>query len=398
MAVGAYSFFTQKGNSLLSGANVNPTKSLDGAVNILALEVLQHMGLEALTGGKPIFVMLNSVSIFGDMESQCEAEHDKIIFLIDNNVPVDPMYINRIRYLKEKGYKFAIRKLTFHHFTPYKDILVLMDYILLDDKKLGLLQIKKFLSNLYPTLKIIASNIETTEIFQSIKNEGFDLYEGRFYRLPMNVNENTVSPLKINYIQLLNVINEDNFELSQASNIIQRDPALAISLLKFVNSKKLASEVRSLQHAAAILGQKELKKWINAAVTNVLYSDKPNEITKLSLIRAKFAENLAPVFEMGIFAPELFMMGLFSVLDIILEMPIQDAVNVVIVPKEVKLALVEGRGRYAQLLSFIRSYETADWQEISRQLLLNNIPVDRIYDAYIDTLQWYSNLLASINS
>ena len=109
--------------------------------------------------------------------------------------------------------------------------------------------------------------------------------------------------------------------MTKAADIIGRDTALVISLLKMVNRIAVNSEITSIRHAAAMLGQRELKKWINTAVANKLYADKPNEITRLSLLRAKFAENLASSFGLAAQGSELFLMGLFSVLDVILEKP-----------------------------------------------------------------------------
>ena len=141
-----------------------------------------------------------------------------------------------------------------------------------------------------------------------------------------------------------------------------------------------------------MLGQKELKKWINTAVTNELCADKPNEITRLSLLRAKFAENLAPIFEMAVFSSELFLMGLFSVLDLILDKPMAEALQMVKVSKHIEEALVDRKGELAPVLDFILHYENASWQEVSRQMVLKNIDMNHVYDAYTKSLQWYRDL------
>ena len=129
-------------------------------------------------------------------------------------------------------------------------------------------------------------------------------------------------------------------------------------------------------------------------MTNQLYADKPNEITRLSLLRAKFAENLAGVFEMAGQGSELFLMGLFSVLDLILSKPMEEALKMVKVSKEIEDALVFGKGKLAPVLDFVTQYETASWQEVSRLMMLKEIKTSDVYDAYVQSLKWYRDLFA----
>ena len=156
--------------------------------------------------------------------------------------------------------------------------------------------------------------------------------------------EKVVAPLKVNYIHLLNIVNEPDFDLTDAAQIIGRDTALILSVLEIANRLTPNAQISSVQHAVAMLGQKELKRWINTAVTKELCADKPNEITRLTLIRAKFAENLAPVFEKAILAQELFLMGLFSAVDIMLDKPMKEALDMVQVSDNIRNALLEQSG------------------------------------------------------
>ena len=392
MSVRAYSLFTQKSNMFLNPI-LQGTGSYDGATRIPGLEVIESMGIETLSADKEVFVPVNNVCIFTDIDSQCSAPHESIVLLVDNSVKPEPMYVERIRELKEEGYKFAIRKLAVPQFEAYREILLLMDYVLLDHKKIDITKAKIYFSSIYPNVKLCAGNIQTQEIFDTLKEDGgYELYEGEFYRVPVTKGETEVTPLKINYIELLNTVNGEDFELTKAADIIGRDTALVISLLKMVNRMAVNSEITSIRHAAAMLGQRELKKWINTAVANKLYADKPNEITRLSLLRAKFAENLAPAFSLAAQAPELFLMGLFSVLDLILSKPMEEALKMVQVSKEIREALVDNKGKFAPIMSFITQYECANWQEISRLMILQEIDMEQVNEAYLSSLTWYRDL------
>lgn len=392
MTVQAYSLYAQSQNFLLNPSLLGTGRN-DGAANIPGLDIIKTVGVEAIAGDKEVFVEINNISVFTDIEVQCEAAHERIVLLMDNTIKPDAMYINRLKALKESGFKMAMRKLPVSSFEPYREILLLMDYILLDHKKIDITKARIYFSKIYPNIKLCAGNIKTQEIFEALKAEGgYHFYEGEFFRMPVTQGQAEVSPLKVNYIELLNLVNDADFELTKAADVIGRDTALVISLLKMVNRMAVNSEITSIRHAAAMLGQKELKKWINTAVTNELCADKPNEITRVSLLRAKFAENLAPVFEMAINSSELFLMGLFSVLDLILDKPMAEALDMVKVSKDIKEALVNKAGKFAPVLDFVTKYEAADWQEVSRQMLLQNIDMKLVYEAYSSSLKWYRDL------
>ena len=392
MTVQAYSLYVQSKNFLLNPSLLGTGRN-DGAFHIPGLDIIRAVGVDAVAADKEVFVEINNISVFTDIEVQCEAAHDRIVLLMDNTIKPDEMYINRLKALKESGFKLAIRKLPVVSFEPYREILLLMDYILLDHKKIDITKARIYFSKIYPNIKLCAGNIKTKEIFEGLKAEGgYHFYEGEFFRMPVTQGQAEVSPLKVNYIELLNLVNDEDFELTKAADVIGRDTALVISLLKMVNRMAVNSEITSIRHAAAMLGQKELKKWINTAVTNELCADKPNEITRVSLLRAKFAENLAPIFEMAINSSELFLMGLFSVLDLILDKPMAEALDMVKVSKDIRSALVDKEGKFAPVLDFVTKYEAADWQEVSRQMLLQNIDMNRVYEAYTDSLKWYRDL------
>lgn len=392
MSVRAYSLFTQKNNTLLN-PSFNGTSYNDGAVQVTGLEMINSMGIDTLATDKEIFVSVNSISLFSDIVTQCRAPYSRIILLLDDSVQPEEVFINRLRALKAIGYKLAMRKLPVQKFEVYREILLLMDYILLDHKKIDIAKAKVYFSNRYPGIKLCAGNIQTQEIFDELKKEGgYQLYEGEFYRVPVTKGQRELTPLKVNYIELLNIVNAPDFELTDAAEIIERDTALVISMLKMVNRMAVNSEVTSIRHAAAMLGQYELKKWINTAVTNELYADKPNEVTRLSLMRAKFAENLAPAFDLAMQSGELFLLGLFSVLDIIMDQPMSEALKEVKVSKEIGDALTEHKGILAPVYDFIKQYEAANWQEISRVMIIRSIKMERIHDAYVQALKWYKNL------
>ncbi len=395
MNVLAYSIFAQREN-LLARPNLLGTGSLDMATRVLGLEIVNNMGLDSVSEDRTVFIEVNEISIFMDLENECHVDHSKVVLLGNSSIKPTEQYVKRIAALKKSGFSFAIKGLIYTQFDEYKPVLDLTDYILLNHKRINIAVARSYFSKHYPALKLVAVNVNTREEYEALADkDAYYLYEGEFFRVPVSTGGKELAPLKANYIELLNVVNAPDFDLTKAADTISRDTALVISMLKLVNKISRNSEITSVRHAAAMLGQKELKKWINTAVTKELCADRPNEITRLSLLRAKFAENLAPVFEKAGLSSELFLTGLFSVLDIILEKPMEEALALVNVSQQIQKALLKHEGELATVLDFMTAYENASFQEVSRQLLLKDIDDDVIYDAYIKSLIWYKELFAS---
>lgn len=371
------------------------SRQFDGAAYVDGLELIQELGTTTLSGGKPIFVSLNNISIFSSLESECKNTNHAPILLIDQTFPPVSMYTDRIRELREFGYHFAIRNLPVHCYEDYAPILSQMDYILIDCQKIDAVKASFYFRKLYPDICICASNIPDMETFGKLSPaETISLFEGTFFRMPVTRGEHKVSPLKINYISLLNLIEEDDFDLTKAADIISQDTALIISLLRLANTRSFNSEITSVRVAVSMLGQKDLTRWIQTTVIEKLCSDKPNELMRLSLLRSKFAENLAPVFGMAMRSQELFLTGLFSILDIILDCSMEEALSMVRVSGKIRAALLEHTGSLAEVLHFIVKYESAEWQEVSRQLVLKNIEIPDVSHAWVSSLQWYAKLIA----
>ena len=392
MKVCAYSLFSQKENLLLNPAR-QASGINDGAARVEGLDILQRIGIDTLSPGTDVFVPVGSIAVFSDIESQSEAMIGRLVLLFDNSVTNTPDYQERFRQLKQKGYKLAIRKLPVEEIENYKEILSLMDYIILDYKKVDVYKARIYFGNQYPNIRICVGNIEKQEVFDDVRvDRAFHLFEGAFYRIPVTKGQTEVEPLKVNYLELMNIVNDVDFELTKAADVIGRDTALVVSLLEMVNRIATKSEVTSIRHAAALLGQRELKKWINTVITKELCANRPNEITRVSLLRAKFLECLAPSFGMGMKASELFLMGLFSVLNIILSMPMEEALNKVNVSKDIREALLSCKGEFADIYGFMTAYENADWQEVSRMQILKNIDSDAVFKAYIEAVCWYKEM------
>ena len=397
MAVMAYYFRYQHGdNPIIFDQKL--THQFDGKIASQLFDLLDEIGIEPFTLGRPIFVPVSNINLLSGFSRKgvLGPKPDQIILRLDETVTEEDIYIDAIKKAKDEGYKIALKLPK--NVNDYRVILGLCDYIVVDQKTANKKEAMQLIKG-YPNAKSVATHVDSYNLFNLANASGYDMFEGKFYSIPVPMGQTEISPLKMISIQLLNEVSKDDFDINEVAQLIQKDVALTVSLLSFVNSQQKGDQkISTISHAAAMLGQYEIRKWCSTAASSAMASDKPNEINKHSLIRAKFAENLAPIFGLSKDSESIFLMGLFSMLDVIMDKSIEEALTLVSVSEDIKAALVYNNGKFSQIYEFIQKYESCDWTNVARLMILNNSTVEEIFEAYMSTLTWYKDLLHSFEA
>lgn len=390
MEVAAYRFLSHRGGD----RGAREESPVDGALNEPALELLDSVGIEPFAMDKPVFVPIAPVTLLSHPEKRVREElRRKVVFMVNPDFPRSDLYLESIAQLGKIGFSFAF----FGANNPgdCRPLLRLCQYWMVEQSK----SIPIWIDRLPPDLRhlsLAATNIGTQKEFAELaRSRVYGMFEGVFYRFAVTLGKSHVIPLKINLIRMLNIVQDPDFEFREVAAIIQRDTALTISLFKLVNSPyfKRVHEISSIGQAVAILGEIEIRKWATTAVALILGSDKPDEITRLSLMRAKFAENLAESMRLGMHGQSLFIMGLFSVLDIVLDVTMREALDMVKVSDIIRRALVDGEGEFAPVLKIVLLYEAAEWDELSRVMAEQNLAAEAVAEAYMGSALWYRDLI-----
>ena len=392
MSVSAYRLNSRSGQKLL-GMLVDEM-SLSDAVLTPGLDLVKTLGVEPLTGGLPLFIDINEYHLLMRIPTTLNIQPELLVCVLPGKINADGAVLEKCRELKALGFRLAVDGFLEGH--TQNPLFELTDYIIIDIADFSIDE--KFIATmkaLTALKQVILSNVNDMDTFDSLKVIPSAQFCGRFFSQPITHGISKISPIKINALTLLKRINEEDFDLGDIADTIGQDPSLSISLLRFINSV-MPRKIESLRNAVAILGQKEVKRWATAAISIQLADDKPNEITKLSLIRARFAENLSKAFNMGVFSPSLFMLGLFSLIDVILERPMKEAVKEIALDESVKSALVDKSGDLYKVLEFIYAYEHANWDEIAIMMVNHDLDLEEVTTAFVDALNWYKVLLEAI--
>ena len=395
MAVQAYMMMAQDGDKHLGSAE--DFRQLSGELLAPALELIKKIGIEPFARDLDFFVGISKYQLLIGMPLNMKIPPEKLVCIINIDSLSDNAVYAKLGILKRNGYRLALdgvpEKLSME--TAAK----VFDYFLLSFKSPEFTESLKTVRAHLKSANIVITDVPDREIYEKFATVTGVLMAGDFHSQPITAGVTEISPLKINALHLIKQINEEGFDLIAAANTIERDPALSISLLRFLNSlnPNRSRRIDSIRGAVAILGQKEVKKWATVAISIGIGEDRPSEITRISLLRAKFAENLAGAFELGIKSGELFIAGLFSLLDVILQRPMREAITEVAAADDVRLALVDNTGPLHEVLALIYAYERADWHNASLIMVRNGIDIEVLTKAFLESLHWYRQILDTID-
>ncbi|HWX39056.1 MAG TPA: HDOD domain-containing protein [Candidatus Sulfotelmatobacter sp.] len=205
---------------------------------------------------------------------------------------------------------------------------------------------------------------------------------------------------KLAYLELLRAATAVEFDIEELALKIKHEASLTFRLLRYLNSAAfgLRSEVHSVTHALSLLGERELRKWIAVVSVGVLADEKPDELMTVPLVRGRFCEILAPLAGLAGHANDLFLMGLLSVIDAILDQPLETILVELPVRLEIKEALLSQKGVYSRLLEIAVAHEFAEWDKVSAIAQETRMSEERISAMYVEAVDWSRALGRSVQA
>lgn len=197
-------------------------------------------------------------------------------------------------------------------------------------------------------------------------------------------------------MRVLQAVNRRELDLREVSDGIKTEPALSYRLLRYLNSPAfpLIAQVHSIPHALSLLGERGVRRWVSLVVIACMGDDKPAELIMLPLIRANFCESLAPLAGMGASSNDLFLLGLLSAVDAILDMNMQDVVREITLGDEIRAALLGDQDKLRQLFDLALKYEMGCWEGLAGDARRMHIPERAIPGLYIQAVEWARSVLS----
>jgi EAL and modified HD-GYP domain-containing signal transduction protein len=241
-------------------------------------------------------------------------------------------------------------------------------------------------------IKMLAEKVETAQEFELAASMGYSLFQGYFFCKPAVIAK-SIATNKLSHFELLQALHNPALDYAGVETIVKKDPQLCYRLLRLVNSAALGLkvEVTSIHHAMALLGENELRKWIALVTTVAMAQGKPDELVRSALIRAKFCELLAA----NLHWPEsdLFLLGLLSLLDAILDMSMDTILKQITVAAEIRHALLGQDNRLRRVLDLVQAYNRGDWNGCSQLTEQLNLKTEELSADHHNALRWATTVL-----
>ena len=364
----------------------------DEATSKVIIDTFQNFGIKKLTGGKPAFINFTE-NLIRDEVATLFSKKLLVVEILEHVRP-DSQIVEKCIRLKEKGYKIALDDFVYEEeYRPLMDIADFVKVDFLDMEKHEIVEIVNIFKD--TNVQLLAEKVETLEEFEYAKKLGFTLFQGFFFSKPEILSAKSLSPLKISYMKLVEKVNRDEMDFSELVDVIRRDLSLNYNILRLANSPYFGfrNEIRSVRHALVAIGEKEIKKWVILMALKGMGNNQPEEIVRQSLVRARFAELIAQKTVFKALKEELFMAGLFSMLDVLLNRPIIEILYEMRLSDDIKDLLLKDRGPLVHIYRFIIAYERGQWEKTAMQMKTLGIRQKDAVESYIEAVLWCDGIM-----
>jgi EAL and modified HD-GYP domain-containing signal transduction protein len=206
-----------------------------------------------------------------------------------------------------------------------------------------------------------------------------------------------VPAVKVNLVRLLQELNRAELDFDRVERLIKQEVALSVKLLRYLQSASFGwrHEVSSIGHAIRLLGEQATRKWASLVVVTLVGEDKPMELVTTSLVRAQFCEEIGVQSGLSAWASDLFLTGLFSTLDALLDRPLAQVLEQMSVAPEIRAALLSGEGRLGDVLATAVAYDRGDWERITALAGRLGVAEARLPEAYKRAMEWVGKIFAA---
>ena len=361
----------------------------------LLFNALSYAGTEALVGKKTVFINCTHESLAG---GHLELIHPEKVVL---EVPPLPdtatqeeieLRVPALQALRERGFRLALNQNALRK--PYASWMPLASFIKLDMQafKPELAGPLVKFSSQFSKATLVAEKVETAEQFKLMADLGVKLFQGFWFAQPSLVKATTLRPSHATIIQLINLVRKQA-ETSEIEDLLKKDPTLSFNLLRFINSSGfgLSCEVTSFRHAVMILGLKKLFRWA-ALLMTTSRDGAPPAVGQTAVVRGRLMELLAAEMLPAEECDNAFVVGVFSMLDTMLNVTMEKALESVALPQTVTDALLHGTGVFAPFLALTKACESGDdamFAKMAEELHLSNRQVNW---AHLQALTWAESL------
>jgi EAL and modified HD-GYP domain-containing signal transduction protein len=361
----------------------------------LLFNVLSHADSEVLLDRKTIFINCTHQTLAGGHLELIQP--DRVVLevppLPDATADDIEAYCQTLKDICKRGFRLAFDESVLTD--VYAPWLPLASFIKLDLFRLAPEAVRAAAHQVQLTssAELIAEKVETVEQYKKVSALGIRLFQGFWFAKPVLITGQTIRPAQANIITLINLIRKQA-STDEIEVVFKQDPTLSFNLLRFINSAGfgLSCEITSFRHAIMMIGLKKLFRWAALLMTTSRAGGVPSAVGNMAVVRGRLMELLAAEMLPPEECDNAFVVGVFSLLDTMLGMPLHKALESISLPETVTQALLHNTGLLAPFLELTKACESADdavFAKTAEALQLSNHQVNW---AHLQALAWAETL------
>ncbi len=312
-----------------------------------------------------------------------------VIEILENTV-IDEDVIATCRSMQEQGYLLAADDIaSTEQMRPLVD---LVDIVKVDFRAASPSEREKIIKTYGQRHTCLAEKLETQAEFLDARQLGYRLFQGYFFARPVVVKGQQIPGFKMNYLRILNAVHKPELEFSELERLIRQETSVAYKLLRYANSALFAqrTQIDSIKRALVILGEQELRKWTSVVLLMHLASDRPDALVMCALIRAYFCEALARFCGLGGRTADLFLLGMFSLLDAMTGCTLEDAMRQIRLAPDIQATLLNKQPPcpLTSIFRLVQAYERGDWRSVIEEARRLRVGPGELHDIYLRAVAW----------
>jgi EAL and modified HD-GYP domain-containing signal transduction protein len=343
------------------------------------------MGLDVLCDGRRAFVNCTRDTLINGLVTLLPSTLTVVEVL--ENVPADPEVVAACLSLKEAGYMIALDDYVADD--PREALAEIADIIKVEMQLTTEAQRTAMMKRFAPRhTRMLAEKIETHVDFIRAREQGFVYFQGYFFRRPEMVNTCDMPANRLHYMRILQEVSRPELDIAALERLIKVEASVCYRLLRYLNSAMFGfkNEVHSVRHALSMLGEREVRRWVRLVAAVGAGQQKPSDLILSGLVRGRFAESLAQRVEHG--ESDLFLMGLLSLIDAMLEMPIQEVLERVPLDRETKAVLLGQPSVLRPVYQLMLAHESGEWEAAARLCETLHLNSEEVAEQYWQAQQW----------
>ena len=364
----------------------------DATLNVIENSTLSA-DFDLLSGKKRVFINFTEKLLLEGIWAALPKDQVVIELLETINPSEDILEICKI--IKKSGYMIALDD--FRYSSSWDPIIEIVDIIKIDIKATPNQEVeayaKKFINN---GVKLLAEKVETLSEYYWTRKLGFTYFQGYYFSKPEIIRTEQIPTSRLTKLRLIHEVNKEDFDFGEAEKLLKHDPGLTIKLLRYTNSAALGlkNEVYSIRQALTMIGQRNIKKWVSILAVSAFTDKKPKELMHTVVKRGQFCELLAPLFGyVNKEAQSLFLIGMFSLLDAIIDMPMEKVIEQVAVSEEISDTILGRKTPYSDVLNLAIAFETGEWGKMNFIIKKHKLVDKEIIERHIQAIEWTENFV-----